>query len=89
MTRRRSIAEEVAQILVDDDDPDQGSLESSAERNESSAEEDLEQLVISTSGSDVTHVISLSSKSESDCENEIDDDIATDTYFKTKEANVK
>ena len=69
MARKRYNLEEAAIIVMVDKDPVGVNLESSFESDISSAEEDLNQPIISESDSDPTYVSGSSNKSES-CNNE-------------------
>ena len=72
-----------------DDDPDGNDLESSSEDDLSSIGEDGNQPILSNSDSGDTEASLASSVSESEDDDELNDSIATDNYYKTRDDVVK
>ena len=89
MARKRYTAEEAAEVLMADDDPDQASLDASIDSDDSLSAQDLDQAVLPDSDSDA--IVASESSSESDTEGEEESDIhvSNDAYYVTKDADVK
>ena len=89
MSKKRYTAEEAAELLTADNDPDGNDLESSSEDDLSSIGEDENQPILSNSDSDDTEANLTSSESESEDDDELSDSTATDNYYKTRDDAVK
>ena len=89
MSKNGYTAEEPAEHLAADNDPDGNDLESSSEDDLSSIDEDKNQPILSNSDSDDTEPSLTSSESESENDDELSDSIATDNYYKTRDDAVK
>ena len=89
MSKNGYTAEEPAEHLTADNDPDGNDLESSSEDDLSSIDEDKNQPILSNSDSDDTEPSLTSSESESENDDELSDSIATDNYYKTRDDAVK
>ena len=70
-------------------DPDGNDLGPSAEDDLSSIGKDENQPILSSSGSDDTEARLTSSESEAEDDDELNDSIATDNYYKTRDDAVK
>ena len=89
MSKKRYTAEEAAELLTADNDPDGNDLESSSEADLSSIGKDEDRPSLSNSDSDDTEASLTSSESESEDDNELNDSIAIDNYYKTRDDAVK
>ena len=89
MSKKWYTAEEAAELLTADNDPDGNDLESSWEDDLSSTREDENQPILSNSDSDDTEASLTSSESESEDDDELSDSIATDNYYKIRDDAVK
>ena len=89
MSKKRYTAEEAAELLTADNDLDGNDLESSSEADLSSIGKDENQPVLSNSDSDDTEASLTSSESEFEDDDELNDSIATDNYYKTRDNAVK
>ena len=89
MSKKRYTAEEAAKLLTADNNPDGNDLELSSEDDVSSIGEDENQPSLSNSDSDDTEASLTSSESEAEDDNELNDSIATDNYYKTRDDAVK
>ena len=89
MSKKWYTAEEAAELLTADNDPDGNDLESSSEDDLSSIGEDENQPILSSSDSDDTEAGLTSSESESEDDDELNDSIATNNYHKTRDDAVK
>ena len=89
MSKKQYTAEEAAELLTADNDPDGNDLESSSEDDLSSIGEDENQPILSSSDSDDTEAGLTSSESESEDDDELNDSIATNNYHKTRDDAVK
>ena len=78
MSKKRSTAEEAAELLTTDNDPNGNDLESASEDDLSSIGEDENQPILSNSDSDDTEASLTSSESKSDYDDELNDSITTD-----------
>ena len=87
--KKRYTAEEAAELLTADNDPDGNDLESSSEYDLSSIGEDENWPTLSNSDSDDTEASLTSSESESEDDNEWNNSIKTDNYHKTQEDALK
>ena len=75
--------------MTADNDLDGNDLESSSEADLSSIGKDENQPVLSNSDSDDTEASLTSSESEFEDDDELNDSIATDNYYKTRDNAVK
>ena len=82
-------AEEAAELLTADNDPDGNDLESSSEDDLLSIGEDQNQPILSNSDSDDTEACLTSSELDSEDDDELSNSIATDNYYKTRDDAVK
>ena len=89
MSKNGYTAEEPAELLTTDNDPDGNDLESSSEDDLSSIDEDENPPILSNSHSDGTEPSLTSSESESENDDELSDSIATNNYYKTRDDAVK
>ena len=89
MPKKRYTAEETAELLTADNDPDGNDLESSSEDDLSSIGKDENRPILSNSDSDDTEASLTSSESESEDDDELNDSIATDNCYKTRDDAVK
>ena len=89
MSKKRYTTEEAAELVAADNDPEGNDLESSSEDDLSSIDEDENQPILSNSDSDDTEASLTSSESESEDDDELNDSIATDNYYKTRDDAVK
>ena len=78
--KKRYTAEEAAELLTADNDPDGNDLESSSEHDLSSIGEDENQPILSNSDSDDTEASLTSSESESEDDDELNESITTNNY---------
>ena len=85
MPKKRYTAEEAAEFLTADSDLDGDDLESSSEDDLSSIGKDENQPILSNSDSDDIEARLTSSGSESEDDSELNDSIATDNYYKTRD----
>ena len=85
MSKKRYTAEEAAELLTADNDPDSNDLDSSLDDDLSSIGEDENQPNQSNSDSDDTEASLASSESEPEDDDELSDSIATDNYNKTRD----
>ena len=84
MSKKRYTAEEAAELLTADNDPDSNDLDS-LDDDLSSIGEDENQPNQSNSDSDDTESSLASSESEPEDDDELSDSIATDNYNKTRD----
>ena len=89
MSKKWYTAEEAAELLTADNDPDSNDLESSSEDDLLAIGEDGNQSILSNSDSDDTEASLTSSESESEDDNELNGSIATNNYYKTRDDAVK
>ena len=89
MSKKRYTAEEAAELSTADNDPDGNDLESSSGDNLSSICKDENQPILSNSDSDDPEASLTSSESESQDDDELNDSITTDNYYKTRDDAVK
>ena len=89
MSKKWYTAEEAAELLTADNDPDGNDLESSSEDDLLAIGEDGNQSILSNSDSDDTEASLTSSESESEDDNELNGSIATNNYYKTRDDAVK
>ena len=89
MLKKRYTAEEAAELLTADNDPDGNDLEFSSEDDLSSIGEDENQPILSNFDFDDTEASLTSIESESEDHHELNDSIATDNYYKTPDDAVK
>ena len=84
MLKKRYTAEEAAELLTADNDPDGNDLEFSSEDDLSSIGEDENQPILSNFDFDDTEASLTSIESESEDHHELNDSIATDNAVKWK-----
>ena len=89
MSKKRYSAEEAAELLTADNDPDGNDLQSSSEDDLSPIGEDENQPILSNFDFDDTEASWTGIESESEDHDGLNDSIATDNYYKTPDDAVK